>query len=154
MIDTEKLTISEARKKLDAKEFSAAELAQAYLDVVAEKNEDIHAYLEVFDDVLEQAKDADKRIAKGETSPLLGIPIALKDNILVEGRHAGSASKILEGYTATYDATVITKLKEQGAVFIGRTNMDEFAMGTSTENSAYGPTKNPVDTSRVPGGSS
>jgi len=154
MIDTTTLTIVEARKRLDAKEFSAIELAQAYLDAIQEKDGEIHAYLEVYDDVLEQAKKADVRIKNGESTPLLGIPIALKDNILVEGRKASSASKILENYTATYDATVIQKLKEQGAVFLGRTNMDEFAMGTSTENSAYGPTKNPVDVERVPGGSS
>jgi len=154
MLDTEKLTLTEARKKLDAKELSAVELARAYLDVVQEKDGEIHAYLEVFDDVLEQAQQADARIAKGEKTPLLGLPIALKDNILVEGRKASSASKILENYTATYDATVTKKLKEQGVVFMGRTNMDEFAMGTSTENSAFGPTKNPIDPTRVPGGSS
>ncbi len=154
MIDTEKATIREVREKLDAKEFTAVELAQAYLDAIEKKDSEIHAFLEVYDDVLEQAKKADERIAKGETTPLLGIPLAIKDNILIEGRKVSSASKMLENYTATYDATVITKLKEQGAVFLGRTNMDEFAMGTSTENSAFGPTKNPVDTTRVPGGSS
>lgn len=149
------LTIVEARKKLDAKEFSAVDLTNAYLKNIAKRDGEIHAYLEVWaDSAREEAKKADEMIARGETKPLTGIPLAIKDNILIKGRIASSASKILENYRATYDATVITKLKAQGTVFLGRTNMDEFAMGSSTENSAYGPTKNPLDTSRVPGGSS
>jgi len=154
MIDLKSLTIKEARKKLDEKIFSAVELAQAYLAEIKKKNKELNAYLEVFDDVLAQAKMADERIAQGESSPLLGIPLAIKDNILIKGKIASSASKILENYTASYDATVIAKLKKQGAVFLGRTNMDEFAMGGSTENSAYGVTRNPHDLSRVAGGSS
>ncbi|MFA5777902.1 MAG: Asp-tRNA(Asn)/Glu-tRNA(Gln) amidotransferase subunit GatA [Candidatus Paceibacterota bacterium] len=154
MIDLNTLTITEARKKLDAKEFSAVDLALAYLAEIEKKNSELNAYLEIYDDVLEQAKKADERIAKGETFPLLGIPLAIKDVILIEGRKAGVASKILENYTASYDATAIAKLKKQGAVFLGRTNTDEFAMGGSTENSAFGVTKNPNDLSRVAGGSS
>lgn len=153
-MDLESLTIKEARKKLDAKEFSCVDLASAYLDEIKKKNAELNVYLEVFDDVLEQAKAADEKIANGETYPLLGIPLAIKDNILIKGRKVGAASKILENYVAPYDATAISKLKEQGAIFLGRTNMDEFAMGGSTENSAYGVTKNPHDTSRVSGGSS
>ncbi len=147
-------SITEARSLLDAKKISAVELASMCLENVRVRDKELHAFLEVFDDVREQAANADARIAQGERAPLLGIPFAIKDNILIKGRRAGAASKILEGYHASYDATAIAKLKQAGAVFIGRTNQDEFAMGSSTENSAYGPTKNPHDPTRVPGGSS
>lgn len=154
-MDLSTLTIAEARRALDAKEYSALDLTNAYLENIAKKDSDIHAYLEVWaDSAREEAKAADRMIAAGKSQPLTGIPIAVKDNILIEGRIASSASKILENYRASYDATVITKLKAQGVVFLGRTNMDEFAMGSSTENSAFGPTKNPIDTARIPGGSS
>ena len=148
------LSITEAVKKLQAGEITAVELARACLDEIEKNNKRLNIFLEVFDDVEEQAKKADERRKKGESHPLLGIPLALKDNILIEGRKASAASKMLENYVATYDATVVKKLKDAGAVFLGRTNMDEFAMGGSTENSAFGPTKNPLDESRVPGGSS
>ncbi|MDB5224528.1 MAG: hypothetical protein JWO43_150 [Candidatus Adlerbacteria bacterium] len=159
MIDLTTLTIAEASAKLATKEYSAVGLARAYKDAINDKNAELNVYLEVFDDIEEQALAADARRAQdekdGKTShPLLGIPLAIKDNILIEGRRASAASKMLENYTAAYDATAIRKLKEAGVVFLGRTNMDEFAMGGSTENSAFGPTKNPHDTSRVAGGSS
>jgi aspartyl-tRNA(Asn)/glutamyl-tRNA(Gln) amidotransferase subunit A len=147
-------TLLELRKLLDTKAVSAAELTHAYLARIEKEDADIHAYLQVFADAEAQAKHADARIAQGETHPLLGIPLAMKDNILIKGRTASAASKMLENYTATYDATVTKRLQDQGAVFLGRTNMDEFAMGSSTEKSAFGPTKNPRDTTRVPGGSS
>jgi aspartyl-tRNA(Asn)/glutamyl-tRNA(Gln) amidotransferase subunit A len=154
MIHLKDLTIQKAHNSLKNGEYSVTELAQAYLDVISEKNPKLNAYLEVYDDVLDQAKRAEAMFATGEATLLTGIPIALKDNILFEGHIASASSKILENYTAVYDSFVIEKLKKEGAVFLGRTNMDEFAMGSSTETSAYGVTRNPHDTSRVPGGSS
>jgi len=148
------LTIKTAREGLDKKEFSSVELTQYYLDNIKAKDTEIHAYMEIFTDVLEQAKKADEKIARGEKGELLGIPVSIKDNILYLGHKASASSKMLENYTATYTSTGLQKVIEAGAVIIGRTNMDEFAMGGSTENSAYGPSKNPHDTSRVPGGSS
>lgn len=154
-IDLKKLTIKTAHEHLRNGDFSAVELAEAHLKRIEEKNAEINAYLEVFDDVMEQAERADKIIASGEDPRLLtGIPIAVKDNILIKGKTASSASRILETYTATYDATVVKRLKAHNAILLGRTNMDEFAMGGSTETSAFGVTRNPHDTTRVPGGSS
>ncbi|MEK7120903.1 MAG: Asp-tRNA(Asn)/Glu-tRNA(Gln) amidotransferase subunit GatA [Patescibacteria group bacterium] len=130
-------------------ELNSVDLLKASLEVIKEKNKDIHAYLEVFDDAkIDGANKA--KVGKA----LYGIPIAIKDNILIEGKISSASSRILENHKAIYDATVIKKLKEAGAVFVGRTNCDEFAMGSSTENSAYGVTKNPLDDTRVPGGSS
>ncbi len=154
IIDTKNLTIKAAHDHLKNGDFSAVELAQAYLKNIEEKNTEIFAYIEVFDDVLEQAKHADEMFKNGTATELTGIPLAIKDNMIIEGRESAAASKILKGHIGIYDATVIAKLKKQGAVFLGRANMDEFAMGGSTETSAYGVTKNPHDTSRVPGGSS
>ena len=152
MIDLKNLTIKKAHEALVRGDFTVRELCEAYLSEIKKKNGDINGYLEVYDDVLKQADEAQKKVSKGNI--LAGIPIALKDNMLLEGKRAGSASKILEGYVAPYDATAVKKLKDAGVVFLGRANMDEFAMGGSTENSAYGVTKNPHDLSRVAGGSS
>lgn len=154
MIELKNLTIKKAHDALVKGEYSAVDLAETYLQNIKKKNEALNAYLEVFDDVREQAKEADKKIKTGKAEILTGIPLAIKDNILIQGRRVSAASKILDGYVAPYDATVIKKLKDAGAVFFGRTNCDEFAMGGSTENSAYGVTKNPYDVSRVAGGSS
>jgi aspartyl-tRNA(Asn)/glutamyl-tRNA(Gln) amidotransferase subunit A len=156
MSNLTKLTIKEAHDGLVKKEFSALELAEAHLEKIEKENEKIFAYLTVTKDLaIAQAKVADEGIAKGEKLPLLaGVPCAIKDIILVEGAKCTAASKILENYVAPYDATVIKKLKDQGAVILGKTNLDEFAMGSSTENSAFGTTRNPRDFERVPGGSS
>lgn len=153
-IDTTRLSIGKAHEHLKKKDFSARELAEAYLATIEKKDGDVHAYLEVYDDVLAQADAADRRIMSGMADTLTGIPIAVKDNILIMGRKVSAASRILENYHATYDAHVIELLKKAGTVFLGRTNMDEFAMGGSTEHSAYGITRNPHDLLRVPGGSS
>ncbi|MCU0660376.1 MAG: Asp-tRNA(Asn)/Glu-tRNA(Gln) amidotransferase subunit GatA [Candidatus Pacebacteria bacterium] len=154
MIDLATLTIEKAHASMQAGEFTARELVEAYLARIKEKNDTINAYLEVYDDVLSQADAADQRFKDGTATLLTGIPIALKDNILVSGKRVSCASKILDGYVGTYTATVVTKLLSEGAVLLGRTNMDEFAMGSSTETSAFGVTKNPHDLSRVAGGSS
>lgn len=150
------LTIVEAARGLRAGTFSVRALWDACAAVAKEKNPELNAYLELFDADEEAISAAQARIEKeGDAAPLLcGIPLAIKDNILIEGHLASAASKILEQYRATYDATAIQKLKTQGALFVGRTNMDEFGMGTSTEHSAYGPVRNPHDHTRVPGGSS
>jgi len=154
MIDVKNLTIEKAHKDLVDGKYTAVELASVYLENIKKTDGEIHAYLEVFSDALEQAKKADEIIKSGKATILTGIPFSIKDNTMIEGRKASSGSKILEDYVSTYDATVIAKLKKEGVVFLGRTNMDEFAMGSSTENSAYGATKNPIDAERVPGGSS
>src|SRR3989344_3636738 len=153
------MTIVEAARALRLPVGSQAratvrELWDACAAAAHARNPELNAYLEIFpaDDAAIDA--AQKRIDANDPSLLCGIPLAIKDNILIEGRVASAASKMLEDYHATYDATVITKLKEAGALFVGRTNMDEFALGGSTENSAFGVTKNPHDTSRVSGGTS
>ena len=154
MIDIKNLTIEKASVMLQNKEITSVDLVSACLENIKEKNGELNALLEVFSDVLDQAKKADEMIASGNKGKLVGIPMVIKDNILINGRKVSASSKMLENYVASYDAYVIKKLRDAGVVFMGRANMDEFAMGSSTENSAYGPTKNPYDTSRVPGGSS
>lgn len=150
------LSIVEAAHALRAGELTVRELWDACHTAAVARNPELNAYLEIFEADDTAIESAQKRIEKeGKKAPLLcGIPLAIKDNILIEGKVASAASKMLENYRATYDATIITKLKEAGALFVGRTNMDEFAMGSSTENSAFGTVKNPHDVSRVPGGSS
>lgn len=150
------LTIKKFHEGLVNKDFSAHEMTQEFFDHIENRNPELNAYLNLTKRLaLKQAEEADLKIAKNEpVNVLTGVPLAIKDNILIEGEKATAASKILENYTASYDASVIKKLKKAGSVFLGKTNMDEFAMGSSTENSAFGPTRNPHDISRVPGGSS
>lgn len=153
-IDLKNLNITKAHEALKSGDFTSVELTQAYLAEISKKNKDINAYLEVYEDALSAAVKADELIKANKGGLLTGIPIAVKDNILIKGKITSAASKILQNYHATYNATVISKLGQEGVVFLGRTNMDEFAMGGSTENSAFGVTKNPHDLSRVAGGSS
>jgi aspartyl-tRNA(Asn)/glutamyl-tRNA(Gln) amidotransferase subunit A len=150
------LTIKKLNSGLLNKEFSALEVTREYFDRIKEKDEEIGAYLTLSEeDALSQASKVDVAVAGGEELPLLaGVPLVVKDNILIEGGVTTAASKILEGYKGAYDATVIEKLKKNQAVFLGKANLDEFAMGASTENSAFKKTKNPHDLTRVPGGSS
>lgn len=163
MIDLKNLTIKKVQESFKNGEYTSVDLVSAYLEQIKKTNADVNAYLEVYGDALEQAKLADQKRAELKAAgksveddelSLLGIPFVIKDNILFAGHKASASSKILEQYVASYDSTAVAKLKEAGAVFIGRVNMDEFAMGGSTENSAYGVTKNPNDLERVSGGSS
>ena len=153
-IDLNNLTIEKAHASLSGGEYTVTDLVNAYLEVIKEKNGEMNAFLEIYDDVLDQAKIAEAMFKNGTATLMTGIPMALKDNMLFTGHTASASSKILENYKATYDAGIVKQLKAEGAVFLGRTNMDEFAMGSSTETSAYGNTKNPLDITRVPGGSS
>ena len=154
-MDFAELSLTELRQKLVAGEISSVAVTEAMLDRIAERDNEIKSYLTVTDELaLAQAAEADVRLAAGERSPLLGVPIAVKDIICVQGVEATAGSKILEGFVPPYDAFVVRQLKAAGAVILGKTNTDEFAMGSSTENSAYVTTTNPWDMSRVPGGSS
>lgn len=149
------LTIHEARRLLDAGEISAVELTQAVIDRILAVDNDVRAYLTLTpEEALEQARAADAARREGRTSPLLGIPVAVKDVICTAGIPTTCGSRILEDFVPTYDATAVARLKAAGAVILGKTNTDEFAMGSSTENSAFFPTHNPWDLDRVPGGSS
>ncbi|MCX6796148.1 MAG: Asp-tRNA(Asn)/Glu-tRNA(Gln) amidotransferase subunit GatA, partial [Candidatus Falkowbacteria bacterium] len=149
------LTIKEASELLQKKEITSIELTKACFDRIKEIDGKIKACLTLCEEeALLAAKQANEKIKRGETGDILGIPFLVKDNIMTEGIKTTAASKILKNYIAPYDATVVAKLKEAGAVLLGKTNLDEFAHGASTENSAFGPTHNPWNLDKVPGGSS
>lgn len=152
----EELGLHELRSKLDSKEISSVELTQYFLSRIKELNPELNAYITVTEDAaLAMAKKADEHIATpGANPPLCGIPYGAKDLFMTKGVRTTSASKILDNYVPAYDATVIAKLNEQMSPLLGKANMDQFAHGSSGETSAYGPTKNPWDKTRMPGGSS
>lgn len=149
-------TAIEIRKGIEAGEFTALSVLEECLAVIKEKDGEIGAFLEVYEeDAREQAQAIDAMVVRGESLPrLAGIPVAIKDNYLMEGKHAAAGSSILKDYVSAYDSTVVRKLKDAGAVIIGRVNMDDAAMGSSTETSAFQKTRNPHDLTKVPGGSS
>jgi len=152
-----KLTIEEAHRGLVKKDFSAVELTSACFEAIKKQDNDLNAFITLTEDkAFTQAEKVDNKIKNSHqnVSVLAGMPVALKDNILVEDVKCTAGSKVLESYVATYDATVVEKLKLEGSVIVGKTNMDEFAMGSSGETSNFGPTKNPIDKTKVPGGSS
>ena len=155
MTELTSLTIGRALELLRSREISALELAQAHLERIEAQDPAIGAYLTVTADLARrQARQADEARAAGDDRPLLGIPIALKDVLSTRGIETTCGSKILKGYRPIFDATAVSRLYDAGAVMLGKLNMDEFAMGSSTENSAYFPTRNPWNPERVPGGSS
>ncbi|MBN3798355.1 amidase, partial [Burkholderia sp. Ac-20392] len=147
-------SLTELRAALAAKECSAVELAQLYLKRI-EAARDLNAFIHVDADLtLAQAKAADAELARGAGGALTGLPIAHKDVFVTRGWHSTAGSKMLANYESPFDATVVARLQAAGMVTLGKTNMDEFAMGSSNENSAFGAVKNPWDTNAVPGGSS
>ena len=149
------LSLKESTKGLKEKKFSALELTKACLGQIKKVEVKVNAFVTICEnEALEEANKADKKRLNGSNLPLLGVPIAIKDNFSTSGIKTTASSKVLENYIPPYDATVIKKLKEAGVIIIGKTNMDAWAHGSSTETSDFGATKNPWNTNHLPGGSS
>lgn len=149
------LTLRQLQQGLASKQFSSLELTQHYLNRINQLDTTLNSFITVDKEAaITQAKAADQQLAKGNLHPLCGIPLAHKDNLCTSGLKTSAASKMLDNFIAPYDAHIISELKQAGSITLGKTNMDEFAMGSSNETSFYGPTKNPWDLERVPGGSS
>ncbi len=155
MTDLTSLSLTAMRTGLDAGEFSARDLTSAHLERIAAREDDLHAFLHLDSErAMATAGQCDENRVPGGSAPLSGLPLVLKDNISTSDMPTTCGSRFLAGYIPPYNATVVRRLRRQGAVILGKTNMDEFGMGSSCENSAYGPTRNPLDLARVPGGSS
>ena len=153
--DVAGLTAHAAKNLLDRREVSSYELTRAVLNRIHEVDDRVGAFVTVTaDEALDEARQADRCIADGDAAPLTGVPVQVKDNMCMRGTRTTCSSRMLEDYVPPYDATVVTRLRQAGAVIVGKGNLDEFAMGSSTENSAFFPTRNPWDLGRVPGGSS
>ena len=148
-----KLSAKEIKEKIKNKELTCEQVTKSFISQI-EKNKEYNAVLEIFYDAIDLAKEMDKKIANGFSGKLAGVPVIIKDNILYKGKISSCGSKILKDYIAQYNSTVVEKMLAEGAIIIGRANMDEFAMGSGTENSAFGVTHNPLDFDRVPGGTS
>jgi aspartyl-tRNA(Asn)/glutamyl-tRNA(Gln) amidotransferase subunit A len=148
-------TFKDARAALSRGETSCQALVSSFLSQIEARNAELNAFISVdAEGALQRARALDEARAAGQVLPLMGLVVGVKDVICIRGRGVTCGSRILEGFRSLYDATAVARLREAGAIFIGKTNCDEFAMGSSNENSYYGPVRNPVDPSRVPGGSS
>jgi len=154
-MDSKTLTIAQAKKDLKAKKYSSVELTKTYLERIKQVDSKVKAFVTVTEEeALKNAKEADEKLAKGTDLPLLGIPLSIKDNFSTNGIRTTASSKVLDNYIPPFDATVVERLKNAGMVLLGKTNMDAWAHGSSTETSDYGPSRNPWNTDHLPGGSS